>query len=126
MKPQNKRAVGLYFEKVAEEWLFRSNYEVIDRNWHDGHTELDLIVEKRNLRAFVEVKYLSGTTNYFPESKINSKKWRSIIKSAHQFNVQYPNSKRIRFDIIAIIKNKWSTQLVHYKDTYSGFRWSYN
>lgn len=116
----------MYFEKVAEEWLFRSNYEVIGRNWHYGHSELDLIVEKSNLRVFVEVKYLSGTSNYFPESKVNAKKWDNILKSAHQFNVQNPHNKRIRFDIIAIIKNNWSIQLVHYKDTYSGIRWSWN
>ncbi len=125
MKPQNRRAVGLYFENVAEEWLFRSNYEIISRNWHNGHAELDLIVEKSNFRAFVEVKYLSGTSNNFPETKINSKKWNNILKSAHQFNVQYPHNKRIRFDVIAIIKNKWSIQLVHYKDSYTGFRSSY-
>lgn len=122
----NKRSIGGFFEKVAEEWLCRSNFKVISRNWHAGHSELDLIVEKENYRVFVEVKYLSGRTNFFPESKINSKKWKNILKSAQEFNLQYPNNKRIRFDVIAIIKNKWSMQLVHYKDAYSGLRWSCN
>ncbi len=122
---KNSRSVGSYFEKVAQHWLRRSNFNVIHRNWHAGHTELDIIAEKENLRVFVEVKYLSGRTNFFPESKINASKWKNILKAAHCFNSQYPNNKSIRYDVIAIVKNDWSMQLVHYKDAYTGLRWSY-
>lgn len=51
---------GRFGEQCAAEWYLQNGYEILNRNWRCSRGELDLIVSKGTLVAFVEVKARSS------------------------------------------------------------------
>lgn len=49
--------IGRRAEQVAADYLQAKGYEVLARNWRTRWCEIDLIVSKRRVVYFVEVKY---------------------------------------------------------------------
>ena len=51
---------GLQGERVAEKWLQSRGWKVLQRRYRSGHRDIDLIAERDELVAFVEVKARIG------------------------------------------------------------------
>ena len=47
-------------ERVAERWLRRRGWRVLQRRFRNGHRDIDLVAEKDGTVAFVEVKARRG------------------------------------------------------------------
>lgn len=79
-------------------------YTIIERNFHIPSGEIDIIVLKCQILAFVEVKTLPNGSPEMLAAVLNSRKQEKIIKTAKcylQKHRQYSN-KIIRFDVLAI------------------------
>ena len=66
--------VGRRSEQTAADFLRRRGYRALTQNWRTRRCEIDLIVSKRNVVYFVEVKYRSNSTQGAGLEYITSKK----------------------------------------------------
>ncbi len=94
-------------EQDAAERAVSLGYQVLDRNYRTPYGEIDLVLlSPEHEIVFAEVK--SRTSVYFgyPESAVNYRKKRHIIRSAFFYlNHEYPDNDEIpwRVDIIALV-----------------------
>jgi putative endonuclease len=75
----------------------------MERNYRFGRREVDLIVRKGQLLAFVEVKTRAGDGCGHPEEAVTWKKRREIEAVAADYLARNPPADDlVRFDVIAI------------------------
>jgi len=102
--PYPPHDLGRWGECHAAEHLERANWRVVERNYRFGRKEVDLIVLKSGILAFVEVKTRSGSGFGAPEESITSKKRREIEAVARDFLSRRVFSPvEVRFDVVAIV-----------------------
>jgi putative endonuclease len=125
--PENSISTGKLGEDIAERFLRRKGYEVLERNHRIYHGEIDIIAKDLDEVVFVEVKTISceNTTTvtretYRPEFNITKDKIRLISRSAEI----YMSSNRLdgewRIDVIAIEldRNSKKARVRHTKSVY--------
>ena len=76
--------LGRRFEALAERHLKEMGWRVLDRNVRFVRKEMDLVVEKDGLVAFVEVKGRSGPAFGHPLEAITRKKRKAISVAARR------------------------------------------
>lgn len=112
------KSIGNEGEDIACSFLEGENYKIMERNWHYGKYEVDIIAEVNQLLVFLEVKYRSGTYFGEPEVFVSNKQKRNLIRVAN-FYVDKKNSfQEIRFDIIAIVNNNGKVSINHIEDAF--------
>jgi len=73
LKFSEKRRIGNIGEDLAEKFLVKRGYKIIERNYLKKFGELDIIAASENIRHFVEVKSIvSHENNYESVSRIVS------------------------------------------------------
>lgn len=75
-------AAGLRYERLAIHHLERRGFAVVDRNLRFGRNEIDLVVRRGPVVAFVEVKGRSGRGFGDPLVAITAHKRREIERVA--------------------------------------------
>lgn len=119
MKFENNREIGRWGEKKAKSFLKEKGYKIIAENFRVKQGEIDLIVKKKNVLVFVEVK--TRKTNFFgpPQAAVNFQKQRKIKTIAKLFLLknEFKNYKK-RFDVISIVYENQKTNIEHYKNTF--------
>lgn len=103
----SRRKLGDLGEKLAEEYLEKQGYEIVDRNYQKRSGEIDLIARKNKIIIFVEVKTRTKNENEEyrpPEEAVNFSKQRKIIKTARSYLFENRCSGKTNWqiDIIAI------------------------
>jgi putative endonuclease len=95
---------GREYEDVAEAFLRSRGYNVVDRNVRFMRKEIDLVVERDGLVAFVEVKGRSGPGFGHPLEAITWKKRRAISIAARLWISRSRfEACSYRFDAVAIV-----------------------
>lgn len=74
MAEKNKRDIGKEGEDIAAKYLKEKGFEIIARNYHYSHGEIDIIANDKNQLVFVEVKSRINLDYGEPEYAINPKK----------------------------------------------------
>lgn len=115
---ENKRKKGDVGEDLATAFLQNKQYQIISRGFKLGKKEIDIIAIKDNCLVFIEVKLRQNTTFGFPEQAVNLKKQENIKEVAEHYIFTYNWLGNIRFDIIAIIKQKNTTEYLHIEDAF--------
>lgn len=116
MAEHNK--LGRAGEKVAENYLLKKGFQIIERNWYSSHKEIDLIAQVEGWLVIVEVK--TRTSDYWerPEEAVNGIKIKRIVQAANHYvcfkNIDLP----VRFDVISIILNKDGWVIEHFEDAF--------
>lgn len=113
--------LGKEGEKLAVELLQKKGYTILERNWRFKKAEVDIISQKNNVLAIVEVK--TRSTNYFgnPQDFVNPKKIKLLVEAVNEYVISKDLDVEVRFDIIAILKNKTQFNLEHLKDAFLHF-----
>ena len=98
-----RRKLGDAGEEAVVKWLVQQRFTLLARNYTTRMGEIDLIVAKDDVIAFVEVK--TRYTHYFPISEvITTSKQRKIISAAKHFILQNNfHDKVYRFDVATVI-----------------------
>ena len=113
--------LGKKGEQLAVDYLVQNNYKIIARNYRFLKAEVDIIVQKEDILAAVEVKTRSTSDFGNPQDFINPKKIKLLVSAMDNFVVENDLDVEVRFDIIAIVKQKDAFQIEHLKDAFLHF-----
>ncbi|MFN0728700.1 YraN family protein [Polaribacter gochangensis] len=113
--------LGKKGEQLAVDYLVQHNYKIIARNYRFLKAEVDIIVQKEDILAAVEVKTRSTSDFGNPQDFINPKKIKLLVSAMDNFVVENDLDVEVRFDIIAIVKQKNAFQIEHLKDAFLHF-----
>lgn len=89
-------------EALAVAWLEAQGFTILHRNWKHSYFELDVVAAKDAVLHFVEVKTRTTDTFGHPEEGVTAKKLERLMLAAEEYMQQYPNWKRIQYDILSI------------------------
>ena len=113
--------LGKQGELIARKYLEDNGYKILETNWHYGHAEIDIIAQKDDILAVVEVKTRTSDHYGKPEMFVSKKKINHL-KNAVNYYVKTNNlDVEIRFDIIGIIKNQYVEEIEHFEDAFFWF-----
>jgi putative endonuclease len=91
-------------EQIAAEYLLRSGYRLLARNYRAKSGEIDIIAHKSGIIAFVEVKTRRNTNFGSPAEAVTYSKQRRIIHTALCFlKATASSDANFRFDIIEVL-----------------------
>jgi len=91
-------------ERIAARWLERAGWKVLFRRFRAGKRDIDLIVERDGLVAFVEVKSRTGDAFGDPVEAVHRRKQRSLTRSAQAWIDRHGRSgESYRFDVVGIL-----------------------
>lgn len=102
---RNKRSLGSEKEQIAEEYLKRKGYRILEKNFRCRQGEIDLIGRDGIYLVFVEVKYRADGRAGAPEEAVNRTKQRTILRVARYYLYLHrlPEHTPCRFDVVGII-----------------------
>ena len=95
-------ARGRRFEDAAAAWLSERGYRVLGRNVRFGHKEVDLVVERDGIVAFVEVKGRCGLRAGHPLEAVTRGKRREVEAVARWWIRTHQRAIAYRFDAVAV------------------------
>jgi putative endonuclease len=95
--------LGIKGEDLATEYLTKSGYKILQRNWKWGKNEIDIIAEKDDMVVFIEVKTRTGLPLEHPRGAITVDKQKSIIYAADGYIRKFKIDNESRFDVLFII-----------------------
>jgi putative endonuclease len=98
-----RQFLGREGEKIAEQYLKKKGYKVVERNYRCSMGEVDLIVLDRRVIVFVEVKTRSGHEFGMPSEAVERRKQKKMIQTAQFFiSAKSLHQRDARFDVVAI------------------------
>src|SRR3954469_22390340 len=77
-----RQAFGKLGERIAERWLRRDGWVVVNRRFVNGRRDIDLVVRRDQTVAVVEVKARKGDDFGGPVEAVHWRKQRELIRSA--------------------------------------------
>ncbi|WP_029037572.1 YraN family protein [Salinimicrobium xinjiangense] len=113
--------LGKEGEEMAVAHLLKTGYKIVARNFLYQKAEVDIIARKDNILAVVEVKTRSTPDFGDPQEFVKKKQINQLVKAIDFFVNEHNLDVEVRFDIIAIIKNKAGTRLEHLEDAFLHF-----
>ncbi len=113
------RILGARGEQMAADFLKRSGYEILERNFKYDRAEIDLIARKENIVVFCEVKTRKSNTYGGGEDAVDSRKQAQIRKAAEGFLVERElDDCDFRFDVIVVEVRTNSTKIRIIQDAF--------
>jgi putative endonuclease len=98
-----KQVLGKEGERIAEQYLKKKGYKLVERNYRCAAGEVDLIVLDRRVIVFVEVKTRTGHGFGTPLEAVQPRKQRKMMLAAQFFLSQKELHQRdARFDVVGI------------------------
>jgi putative endonuclease len=100
----NKRKEGERYEYRAERYLIEKGYLVVDRNYRTRYGEIDRIMCRDGVVAFVEVKMRHGKAFGSAAEAVDERKQKQLWSMAEQYVAEHPEmeNNELRFDVVAI------------------------
>lgn len=114
------REIGMIGEKLAQKYLQKLGYKIIETNWHYGHLELDIIAHDGNELVIIEVKSRSGIRYEHPSEAVTNAKIKRIVEAADAYIQENNIEIETRFDIVTVIffEQLQKHELEHFKDAF--------
>jgi putative endonuclease len=113
----NNKVTGEIGEQLACDFLLNKGFIILERNYRQQKTEVDIIAKQQNCLIIIEVKTRSN--NFInPENAVSKAKQKTLVEAALLYQESNQLTCEIRFDIIAIIKSKTATEILHFEDAF--------
>lgn len=108
----DKQKVGKLGEDVAEKFLVKHGFSILDRNYTKKWGEIDIVAEKGNVIHFIEVKAVARkdfvtqeTIDYYrPEDNVHPWKLKRLSRTIQTYllHKKAPDEKEWQLDIMAV------------------------
>ena len=113
--------LGKLGEDLAVDYLKKNGYTILATNWTFQKAEIDIIAQKENTLAVVEVKTRSSLEFGLPQDFVKPKKIQLLVKAVNEYVVSNDLDVDVRFDIIAIHKEGKSFVIEYLTDAFYHF-----
>ncbi len=113
--------LGKLGEELAVDFLQKNGYKILETNWVFQKAEIDIIAQKENVLAIVEVKTRSTIGFGLPQDFVKPKKIQLLVKAVNEYVISNDLDVEIRFDIIAISKEGKEYTIEHIEDAFYHF-----
>ncbi len=120
-----KNQIGVLGEKIAQNYLSKNGYEILEKNVRLKNGELDIICQRQGKLFFIEVKTRTSRRFGLPEESITSEKCLKLANLTCEY-IENNGLERMAYqiDIIAIElfkNNSNSHYLRHLKNIADAF-----
>jgi putative endonuclease len=117
--PRPTLRFGALGEDAAVALLRSKGFRIVVRNHRCARGEVDVVAEKGDVLAFVEVRTRATATFGGPEETVNARKQRRVIAAARDFLAQRRGPARAaRFDVIAVVDGPDGPSLTHFENAF--------
>jgi putative endonuclease len=113
--------LGKFGEEQAVVYLQQHGYDILETNWTFQKAEIDIIAQKENRLAVVEVKTRSSIDYGLPQDFVKPKKIQLLVKAINEYVVSNDLDVEVRFDIIAVYKEREHFKIEHLEDAFFHF-----
>ncbi len=108
-------------EQIATDFLLKKGYTIAYRNYRYLKAEIDIIAQKDDVIAIVEVR--SRRSDYLENiaETITPKKIKLLVTAADQYIQSSDIDLEVRFDIVTILKNQYRFEIEHLENAFYHF-----
>lgn len=108
-------------EDLAVDFLLKKGYGIKYRNYRYVKAEIDIIAQKEDVLAIVEVK--SRSSDFFENiaDTVTEKKIKRIVMATDHYVIENNLDVEVRFDIITVLKKKGSFTIEHLENAFYHF-----
>ena len=111
--------LGKRGEELTAAWLEEKGYTILARNYHSRWGEIDLIAEKGEYLAFVEVKLRRSSKFSTPREAVTPAKQHKLRQTALIYLAETGLDCQPRFDVAEVYLGKNGTaQIEYYEDAF--------
>jgi putative endonuclease len=113
-------ALGALGERVAERWLMGRGWRVLARRYRVGHRDIDLIVRRDEVVAFVEVKTRNSPGFGGPVCAVGRGKRRHLWRAATIWIDRHGEpGLEYRFDVIGVLAAGGLIRVAHVENAFT-------
>ncbi|MGG7034149.1 MAG: YraN family protein [Flavobacterium sp.] len=113
--------LGKLGEELAVDFLQKNGYGILETNWTFQKAEVDIIAQKADILAVIEVKTRSSIDFGLPQDFVKPKKIKLLTKAINEYVISNDLDVNVRFDIIAIHKQNNEFRIEHLEDAFYHF-----
>lgn len=113
--------LGKSGEKDAVNLLRHKGYQILETNYTFDKAEVDIIAQKGGSLIAVEVKTRSTPDFGDPQDFVKPAQIKRLVKAIDHYVEHNELDLEVRFDIVAIIKNKLGKRIEHIEDAFYYF-----
>lgn len=116
---KQRQAFGLQGERIAARWMQREGWQVVAHRFRSGHRDIDLIMQRGDTVAFVEVKARRGVGFGSPLEAVHFRKRREMGRSARIWVDRHgKNGQNYRFDVVGVLVSGTAVRIRHVPDAF--------
>ncbi|WP_425235577.1 YraN family protein [Ulvibacterium sp.] len=108
-------------EQMAVDFLMAKGYDIKYRNYRYLKSEIDIIAQKGNTLAIIEVRARSNDQIVPIAETITKKKIGLLVMGADYYVTEQGLDVEVRFDVVTILKNSRIFKIEHIKDAFYHF-----
>ena len=113
--------LGKKGEQLAVDFLLKNGYDIVERNYRFDKAEVDIIAQKEDILAIVEVKTRSTVDFGNPQDFVKPKQIKNLVKAVDEYVTVNDLDVEVRFDIIAIVKEGNGFSIEHLENAFYHF-----
>ena len=101
--------IGKIGEKIAQDYLMKKNYSILEKNFSCYLGEIDIIAKLKNNHdiIFIEVKTRTQSIYGRPAEAVNTKKLMHLYRVAEYYlKLNHFENNPIQFDVIEILHSE--------------------
>lgn len=120
MKIVPPHELGKLGEEIAQDYLQKKKFRIVEQGFRLYRGEIDLIAYDKETLVFIEVKTRSPGALGLPEEYVDTRKQGQIRKIAEGYlALNNLDDVECRFDVLSIVFDENRTRsIIHYKDAF--------
>lgn len=117
---EQRQALGLLGERIAARWLRQAGWRVVAHRYRVGRRDLDLIMQRDDTIAFVEVKARRGDQFGSPVEAVDRRKQRALSLAAAAWVDRHGGpAQRYQFDVVGVLISGAQVRIRHIANAFS-------